>query len=439
MSFYIQNELFPTLDKTTSSKKIVEKLKDQRSGTFVDNLKLPVHRWFRYSAGFSAGWACELIKSKNVNVCSVLDPFAGSGTTLLVAESLGIKALGFEAHPFVYRIARAKLSWHLSSTEFVKACIAVIGKAAKQTHIPEITNDGLLNKCYSQDALTKLSALRTAYLDLKNDDPVWELVWLAITGILRSCSNAGTAQWQYILPNKKKAKVFDPIYAFQSMTQIMSQDMEFAQQAGWKQSAVIKLADARNPSINSNQKYSLVITSPPYPNNYDYADATRLEMTFWGEVSGWGDLQDSVRKYLIRSCSQHSAAEKLILETLLNNAHLKQITPELTKVCETLAEVRLTKGGKKTYHTMIAAYFLDLAKVWKALRALCEPDAEVCFVVGDSAPYGVYVPVDQWLGELAVSNGFKKFSFEKIRDRNVKWKNRKHRVPLHEGRLWVYG
>jgi hypothetical protein len=40
---------------------------------------------------------------------------------------------------------------------------------------------------------------------------------------------------------------------------------------------------------------------------------------------------------------------------------------------------------------------------------------------------------------LAVSAGFKTFRFEKLRDRNVKWLNRKHRVPLHEGRLWVEG
>jgi hypothetical protein len=41
------------------------------------------------------------------------------------------------------------------------------------------------------------------------------------------------------------------------------------------------------------------------------------------------------------------------------------------------------------------------------------------------------------LGELAVAAGFATWSFEKVRDRNVKWRNRKHRVPLHEGRLTV--
>ena len=88
---------------------------------------------------------------------------------------------------------------------------------------------------------------------------------------------------------------------------------------------------------------------------------------------------------------------------------------------------------------MILAYFHDLAQVFKELRRTTKPNAEMCFVIGDSAPYGVYVPVDKWLGELALANGFKSFYFEKLRDRNTKWKNRKHSVPLKEGRLWIKG
>lgn len=105
----------------------------------------------------------------------------------------------------------------------------------------------------------------------------------------------------------------------------------------------------------------------------------------------------------------------------------------------TLAAVRKTKGGKKTYHLMIACYFRDLALVWQSLRRVCAPRAKVCFVIGDSAPYGVYVPVIPWLAALAQSAGFGSYRFERTRDRNVKWKNRKHRVPLQEGRLWIEG
>lgn len=108
-------------------------------------------------------------------------------------------------------------------------------------------------------------------------------------------------------------------------------------------------------------------------------------------------------------------------------------------MCTKLDLEKENHGGKKNYHTMIALYFLDLAKVWQHLRYVCKEGGTVCFVIGDSAPYGVYVPVDEWLGRLAVAAGFKEFYFEKTRDRNIKWKNRKHRVPLKEGRLWIRG
>lgn len=127
------------------------------------------------------------------------------------------------------------------------------------------------------------------------------------------------------------------------------------------------------------------------------------------------------------------------LHALLADPSLSPIRRDLSPVCERLAEARLSKGGRKTYHLMIACYFLDLARTWSALRRVCDTPSRICFVVGDSAPYGVHVPVMDWLGRLAVAAGFRSYRFERTRDRNVKWKNRKHRVPLCEGRLWIEG
>ncbi len=162
-------------------------------------------------------------------------------------------------------------------------------------------------------------------------------------------------------------------------------------------------------------------------------------MCFFREINGWGDLQQAVRQHLIRSCSQHVPERAVNLDRVLSASELTPLRQEMASVCEQLASVRQHKGGKKTYHLMVAAYFLDLAQVWRALRRVCQRPSRVCFVLGDSAPYGVYVPVMDWLGRLAVAAGFSSFDFEKTRDRNVKWKNRKHRVPLCEGRLWVQG
>ena len=76
MSKSYQLELFNL--GSISPESLRSKVVEERSGTFTDNMKLPVHRWFRYSAGFSADWVEHVIKDLKPE--TILDPFAGSGT-----------------------------------------------------------------------------------------------------------------------------------------------------------------------------------------------------------------------------------------------------------------------------------------------------------------------------------------------------------------------
>jgi hypothetical protein len=408
------------------------------SSTFANNMSLPVHRWFRYSAGFSASWVRDCIlsaKSKQEENVRVLDPFAGSGTVLLEAEEENVPSYGVESHPFVSRVAQVKITSGIEAEGFRSYAAGVLKRAEKAASdigsYPE-----LIRKCYHDDVLEGLDKLRKAWIDAQ-DHPLSELGWLALAAILRQCSPVGTANWQYILPNKTKAKVVEPFTAFNDKVRQMYVDM-----CGRRRTeAVAKLlqGDAREMPGVPDEWATLVITSPPYPNNFDYADATRLEMTFFGDVAGWGDLQKTVRKHLVRSCTQH--VSPLVSETssLLADKILDPIRAEIDMVCGSLEKQRHLHGGKKNYHTMIVAYFLDMARMWKRLREVTTDGASLCFVIGDSAPYGIHVPVDRWMGELAVASGFRSFTFQKTRDRNMKWKNRKHRVPLREGHLLVEG
>jgi DNA modification methylase len=410
---------------------------DGASSTFVRNMALPVHRWFRYSAGFSAEWVEQVIRDRRERgEVRVFDPFAGSATTLLAAEDLGIETLGIDAHPFVCRIARAKLD-RRSNPDSYLAKVKELRRAARQCKPQTSGYPSLIYKCYDEAALADLDCLRQALLKIADESPAFRLAWLTLVSILRKTSKAGTAQWQYVLPKKAKRAPQDVFSAFDETTRVFHRDMLMAQELSGPPAEFAEV-DART-CAGVPPNWNLIITSPPYPNNFDYADATRLEMSFMREIGGWGDLQASVRQHLVRSCSQHVPERAIDLSEILRSDDLQPIAPELRKVCDELGEVRKSKGGKKTYHLMVACYFRDLAQVWHSLRRVCSDGATVCFVIGDSAPYGVYVPVIPWLGALAESAGFKSYRFERTRDRNVKWKNRKHRVPLQEGRLWVEG
>ena len=66
------------------------KLNDSSSGTFQDNMKLPLHRWYRYTAGFSANWVANVIREEKLNGRThVIDPFTGSGTVLIESSFEG--------------------------------------------------------------------------------------------------------------------------------------------------------------------------------------------------------------------------------------------------------------------------------------------------------------------------------------------------------------
>jgi hypothetical protein len=437
MSISIQDHLFETEQSFITKTKAA---KTARSGTFLDNMKLPVHRWFRYSAGFSGAWVEDVLLTKNAT--AVLDPFLGSGTVCIAADKLKIPSYGIESHPFVFRLAKGKLSWGGDITEF-KLAIAELVKSAmtvrKKVSIEDTPE--LIAKCYSSENLHDLYSIKAAYFELSETWPesINNLVFLTINSILRETSHVGTAQWQYVLPNKTKARVTSPYQALRLQSQMMVDDMVFLQNHAENSLANLLQSDARTLAGVPDDSIDLVMTSPPYANNYDYADATRLEMTFWGEVSSWADLHGTVRQFLMRSSSQHASKDKLNLSVLLSNPELLPIIEELTEVCNELDAVRKTKSGNKAYHLMVAAYFSDMAKTFKELRRVARNGSTLCLVIGDSAPYGVHAPVERWFGELAIAYGFQSWEFEKLRDRNVKWKNRKHDFPLHEGRLWIKG
>lgn len=197
-----------------------------KSSTFSDNGKLPIHRWFKYSAGFSALWVAETIRQEiasSKKPVHVLDPFAGSGTVLVEANKIGIASYGIESHPFVARIARVKSRTDIDHDQFHEYADRLIKSAS--TVKPNINQyPELIRSCYPDDALNKLDQLRKAW-QKELDDPCSEFGWLAIASILRQCSPVGTANWQYILPKKTKAKIIDPFLAFKAKSKQMEDDL----------------------------------------------------------------------------------------------------------------------------------------------------------------------------------------------------------------------
>ena len=77
---------------------------------YSDDLNKPFQRWYRYKEGFSIELVEQLIREYTKHKEGIiLDPFSGSGSTLLAANDMGYSGVGFEVNPFSFFLSKCKL------------------------------------------------------------------------------------------------------------------------------------------------------------------------------------------------------------------------------------------------------------------------------------------------------------------------------------------
>lgn len=430
-------------NKTTPEKK-----GQSEWGTFKDSLRAPIHRWFTYPAGFSHKAVEHSIERFNVAAGqTIYDPFMGSGTTNLVAKTLGINSVGTEAHPFVYRIARAKMNWEVNLNQiqnFIAVAEKGLSKKSKSLQKKNLSSEfpELILKCYESQTIYDLWALRDLASENLSENETKEFFFVVITAMLRGVSVAATG-WPYIAPNKKKTTSVDKdvLSEFILLSNQMAKDIQAIKvwsRNRYKSSDHLLInGDSRNMQKHiPDASVDHVFTSPPYLNNFDYADRTRLELYFWGEAKNWGEISEKIRTQLMTSATTQINRSDIRYEIL---GEFKKDCPKVTEFIEEnvskLEQIRKTKGGKKSYDLMVAGYFNDIYQIIKDTSRVLKPNTKALFVLGDSAPYGVYIPTDKLIGEIGLSVGFNSYEIEVLRARGDKWKAnpQRHTVPLREG------
>lgn len=153
----------------------------------------------------------------------------------------------------------------------------------------------------------------------------------------------------------------------------------------------------------------------------------------------WGQITAQVRDRLITSATtqvqRSDYGDAPIGREFAETA--PSVYAELSDKVAELSRARVGKPGKKSYDLMVAGYFRDMFQVLKRCRDCLKGGGHMVLVLGDSAPYGVHVPTDDYLGRVAVSLGFREYQTYKLRDRGGKWagNTRRHDVPLREGLL----
>ncbi|HXG66634.1 MAG TPA: DNA methyltransferase [Blastocatellia bacterium] len=425
-------------------------------GTFKDSLRAPVHRWFTYPAGFSFKAVEEAFRSYHIGPgMKVFDPFAGTGTTNIVAKQNGIHSFGIEAHPFVHFVARTKLYWEFDFTILLHNIDALIAEIQRAIHVEDLSAVPVENlfpelvcKCYGREKLAQLYFCREAINQLP-PEPFRDFAKLGLTNLLRAASDVA-AGWPYVAPQKPKSgakqngngKVVEMLR--KQLYQMLS-DLQAIRRVHCPGALTVLIeGDSRQTQdCIEAESVDLAFTSPPYLNNYDYADRTRLETYFWGEAKTWADITQNVRRRLMMSATTQINRSDYDESNLLSK-DLWDLAPhiaaELKPKISQLSKCRLTKGGKKSYDIMVGGYFNDMLLVLRETFRVLKAGSAFVLILGDSAPYGVHIPTESYLGEIGKAIGFSRYKIEELRTRGGKWKNnpQRHDVGLKEGILTLY-
>jgi hypothetical protein len=139
---------------------------------------------------------------------------------------------------------------------------------------------------------------------------------------------------------------------------------------------------------------SLVVTSPPYLNNYHYPRNTRPQLHWLGFTSGTG---------------YNGAREDESFGKFWQTVRVGPAVPlsfDLTELFEVIEEIRSRNEERGPYGgpgwaNYAATYFNDTYRFCKVISRLLKKDAAAVVVLGNSVIQGVEVPTDYFFGKIA--------------------------------------
>ncbi|MCI2229910.1 methyltransferase [Polaribacter sp. MSW13] len=399
-------------------------------GTAKDNRKSPVHDWYRFTAGFSYKLVDKIIKDENLGKDDVIyESFAGCGTTLVSAQKRGIRAVGNEAQKLLFGVINAKLNWNINFTNIKNIINEIESSTSLNSNLIPIHE--LHKTLYSEGDLFQLYFIRDFIREkVKNVDEATFLE-LALTQTLHKVSIHPIAI-PYISRSKTLSNSLSALETFKNTVIKMLLDLKSVK--GLPKTTSIYLQDSRE--INSNipdNSCSICITSPPYLNNLDYGEVSKVCSHFYGITDSWGDITEKVRKKLVTGATTHYKESEFKFEEwklrdfyIENKKIMDSIMPDIFKI----HEISKTRKGKKSFHILSLYYFEDMYKVLVEMKRVLRDGSKAYLVLGDSAPYGVFIDTTKMLGEIAKNVGFNDYKIIKIRERGTKWQSLRYRHSL---------
>jgi len=391
------------------------------------------HDWYRFVLSFPPHLVNSYIKDFDLDGKHViLDPFCGTGTTLVESKLHGIKAIGLESNIFAHFASSVKVDWDIDP-ELLKKKARHIANSALELLKAEGFDDNSLSKRHAKEYPLRDLDPEAASLLLTNsisplplhktlilldslrehtEQPFFRHALLALANALVfKISNLHFGPEVGV----GKLKMDVPVVAlWLHEVDGIVKDLKLVQGRSYS-SAKVYLGDARDVSgIIEPNSVDAVITSPPYPNEKDYTRTTRLESVILGFIKNKAELKE-MKKSFIRSNTRG------VYKGDEDDKYVKD-HPEIQRIAESIEkrrkELGKDSGFERLYGRVTRLYFGGMARHLAGLRPVLRPGAQLAYVVGDQASYlRILIRTGRLLGDIAEALGYELMRIDLFRTR----------------------
>jgi len=378
---------------------------------FAANKSQPIHRWVPWVAGFSRDFVRSALDRHLRRPGRVLDPFAGVGTTLVEANLAGHEAVGFEINPYAAFACRTKLGARGLSADRLNGAagrfLEFHAAAVKQGRSPKAEfPEGFRTRgvFYSPKVLRKVLLAHDFIAQLK-DETIADLLRLAFAATMVTYSNYS---YEPSLGRKSAAGRPD-VDDFPVARHIAGKLYEMAEDIR----ALQNQCDGRAPAaavfnesfFDSYRKLQsgsvdLLVTSPPYLNNYHYNRNTRPHLFWLGFMHSSKDMKPLEEKNFGKFWQTVRESERIDLDFPVEDK-------EIVACLRTLRKKNPNRGiyGGNGWANYAASYFNDCHRFSKAAKFALRRRGTALIVIGNSILQGVMIPTDRFLAKIAESAG----------------------------------
>jgi len=433
---------------------------DTHNGKASSANNFPFHNWFNFVLGYSPQFPEYMIAREKLDSSSrILDPFMGTGTTLIACKSQGIPSQGIDANNFMVDAARVKLNWGLElkrlkyyrdaiieyvSSEFstydwgekeqISNQMSLFAQPIQIEVVRQSVADFvrqrrpkmLLEKYISDRPLARAFIIHDAVQKLVPEGGERDFFDLALTSIIVPISNVRYGPGFGMIKPKEDAAV---LKHYCDKLDRMITDLSHVTRDQIDTSASVVLGDTRNLSTYFEpHSVSLMMTSPPYPGDHEYTKHTRLELTFRGYASSHEEFQ-VIKKRMIRASTTNLYKTDNDQEAIRDLESIRAVT---TLINERLVEDGATSGFEKLYTKLVWEYFGGMYLALTECFHVLEPNGKIALLVSDSHAFKmVHIQTAEILREIGERIGYTNTEI-------VLWQNKpstSHKYSLRENIL----